>query len=70
MSVDRILGEVEWTSVVMRETAARVNFIWRLAVLYRAPEPLAFVDALAKGLECRKIEGGPRTSPPGPEPRP
>lgn len=54
MDAGRILEEEGWTSAVMREAAARVNFLWRVAWVYRAPEPLAFMEALASGIERRK----------------
>ncbi|HLY10442.1 MAG TPA: hypothetical protein VKW04_14160 [Planctomycetota bacterium] len=46
----RLLREEDFDSVVLREAAERLNLIYRLARTYRAPELVAFLDAVAEGL--------------------
>lgn len=46
----RLLREDDFDSVVLREAAEKLNFIYCLARTYRAPELLEFLDAVAEGL--------------------
>lgn len=46
----RLLREEDFDSAVLREAADKLNFIYRLARAYRAPELLEFLHALATGL--------------------
>lgn len=46
----RLLREEDFESSVLREAAETLNIIYRLASTYRAPELLAFLDAVAEGL--------------------
>jgi len=46
----RLLREDDFDSVVLREAAEKLNFIYGLARAYRAPELLEFLDAVAEGL--------------------
>jgi len=46
MEDDRFLPSEEFESRVLREAAELFNFIWLLAAAYRAPELLAFIEAL------------------------
>lgn len=46
----RLLREEDFDSDVLREAAEKLNFIYRLARTYRAPELLEFLDAVAEGL--------------------
>lgn len=48
--------EEEFESKVLREAARTMNFVWELAAAYRAPELVAFLRALAGGLEGRPPE--------------
>jgi len=49
----RLLREEDFESAVLREAADKLNFIYRLARAYRAPELLAFLRALSRGLDDR-----------------
>jgi hypothetical protein len=50
MTHGRLLREEDFDSTVLREAADKLNFISRLAFLYRAPELLRFLGALARSL--------------------
>jgi hypothetical protein len=41
-------------SAVLREAAEKLNFIWRLASAYRAPELLEWLDRLSEELALRR----------------
>ena len=41
-------------SVVLREATEKLNFIWRLAFAYRAPELLTWLDDLTEELVNRR----------------
>ncbi len=45
-------GDID--SAVLREAAEKLNFIWRLAYAYRAPELLEWLDRLAEELALRR----------------
>ena len=49
----RLLREEDFDSAVLREAADKLNFIYRLACTYRAPELLRFLSTLASGLALR-----------------
>jgi len=51
MTHARLLRAEDFESTVLKEAADKLNFIHRLALAYRAPELLRFLDALARGLE-------------------
>lgn len=46
MEDDRFLSREEFESRVLREAVESLNYIWLLASAYRAPELLAFLEAL------------------------
>lgn len=50
MVQDPLLLEDDFDSALLGEAAKRLNFIYRLARRYRAPELLEFLDAVAEGL--------------------
>ena len=50
MTHDRLLCVEDFDSDVLREAAEKLNVISRLAFMYRAPELLRFLGALAKSL--------------------
>jgi len=53
----RLLREEDFESAVLRDAAVKLNFIFRLARTYRAPELVGFLDALIDGLA--HAEGSP-----------
>jgi len=50
MTHDWLLCEEDFDSAVLKEAAEKLNDISRLAFMYRAPELLRFLGALAKSL--------------------
>ena len=46
----RLIRKEDFDSRVLREAAEKLNFIYGLAIAYRAPELLDFLHALAQGL--------------------
>jgi len=58
MTPGRLLRREDFESTVLREAADKLNFIYRLAVAYRAPELLEFLEALARSLEQARIRLG------------
>ena len=51
MSREGIVREDRFRSRALRETAGDLNFIWRLARAYRAPELIEFWEALGRNLK-------------------
>jgi hypothetical protein len=49
-----IIDEGDIHSAVLREATEKLNFIWRLAHAYRAPELLEWLDLLALELAVRR----------------
>jgi len=50
MSREGIVREDRFRSQALREAAGALNFIWRLARAYRAPELLEFWEVLGRNL--------------------
>ena len=50
----RLLREEDFDSAVLREAADKLNFIYRLACTFRAPELLRFLSTLSSGLDERR----------------
>ena len=50
MSREGIVREDRFRSRALRETAGDLNFIWRLARAYRAPELIEFWEVLGRSL--------------------
>lgn len=61
MTDGRLLREEDFETVILRETAEKLNFIYRLAGRYRAPELLEFLDAVAEGLRRPRDSSRVRT---------
>ena len=49
-----LIDERDIDGAVLREASEKLNFIWRLAYAYRAPELLGWLDALAGELAGRR----------------
>lgn len=49
-----LIDERDIDGAVLREASEKLNFIWRLAHAYRAPELLRWLDALAGELAGRR----------------
>jgi hypothetical protein len=49
-----LIDEGDIDSAVLREAAEKLNFIWRLAYAYRAPELLEWLDRLTEELALRR----------------
>ena len=49
-----LIDERDLDSAVLREASEKLNFIWRLASAYRAPELLGWLDVLAGELAGRR----------------
>jgi hypothetical protein len=55
MTQARLVRREDFESTVLREAADKLNFIYRLAVAYRAPELLRFLETLARSLEQARV---------------
>ena len=49
-----IIDERDLDSGILREATEKLNFIWRLAHAYRAPEHLEWLDLLTRELASRR----------------
>jgi hypothetical protein len=54
MDSNQLLNGDKFESIVLREAADKLNFIWRLAYAYQPPELLRFLDTLASELAERR----------------
>jgi hypothetical protein len=54
MNTKALLEGDRYESTVLRESADKLNLIWRLAYAYQAPELLRFLDDLAGVLAERR----------------
>ena len=54
MNDSRLLDEGDIDSAVLREATVKLNFIWRLAYAYRAPELLEWLNDLTEELVSRR----------------
>jgi hypothetical protein len=54
MNDRRLLDEGAIDSAVLREATLKLNFIWRLAFTYKAPELLEWLDDLTEELIGRR----------------